>query len=243
MKKALSLALLNYFRVLARLQLRKNNPIIVGVTGSAGKTTMMHAIRAVLQEKYVVKISEKANSQSGLSLNILGLDPHSFSLLDWLRMALLAPIKLATNWEKYQLYIAEMGIDSPDEPANMENLLKILRPQIGVFSSLTLVHAEAFDHLVTERDVKKKAVALMAEIAKEKAKIITRLPATGTAVFNGDDPIIRAACTSTQAAQTSFGTNSSSAVRLLKTSWQAQGTSFVLRHHKQGIQSLRQSRP
>ena len=235
MKKALSLALLNYFRVLARLQLRKNNPIIVGVTGSAGKTTMMHAIHAVLQEKFVVKISEKANSQSGLSLNILGLSPHSFSLVDWLRLAILAPIKLLTNWEKYQLYIAEMGIDSPDEPANMEYLLKILRPQIGVFSSVTLVHAQAFDHLVSERDVKKRAVALMAEIAKEKAKIITRLPANGTAVFNGDDPIIRAACASTQAPQTSFGTGSGSAVRLLKTSWQSQGTSFVLRHHKQEV--------
>lgn len=230
MKKTITLFLLNYFRVLAKLQLGKNRPIIIGVTGSAGKTTVMNAVAAVLQERYQVKISEKANSQSGLSLNILGLNPSSFSVLDWLRLVLLAPIKVLTNWEKFQVYIAEMGIDGPDEPANMEYLLKIVSPKIGVFTSLTPVHAQAFDHLVTERNVNKRATALLTAIAREKAKIITRLPVDGTAVYNADDLLLARECGATRANQVTFGKNPSAVVRLLKTSWKNQGTSFTLKH-------------
>ncbi|MBP9819255.1 hypothetical protein KBC79_06095 [Candidatus Woesebacteria bacterium] len=232
MKQATSLLLLNYFRVLARLQLRKNKPLVIGVTGSAGKTTVMYAIAAVLEGKFSVKVSEKANSQSGLSLNILGLAPHSFSWADWLRLAVVAPFKLLTNWEKYQVYIAEMGIDSPDEPANMSYLLKIVKPQIGVFTSVTLVHAQAFDHLVSERDVKKRALALRTSIAREKAKIITTLPSSGAAVFNSDDSIIVQACASTEAPSITFGSSANAAIRLMATVWKDGGTTFMLKQGK-----------
>ncbi|MBP7875577.1 hypothetical protein KA012_01100 [Candidatus Woesebacteria bacterium] len=232
MKQAASLLLLNYFRVLARLQLRKNKPLVIGVTGSAGKTTVMYAIAAILKENYQVKVSEKANSQSGLSLNILGLNPRSFSWLDWLRLAIVAPVKLLTNWEKFQVYVAEMGIDSPDEPANMSYLLKIVKPQIGVFTSVTLVHAQAFDHLVSERDVKKRALALRTAIAREKAKIITTLPSSGTAVFNSDDSIIMQVCASTKAPSITFGSSANAAIRLMTTVWKDGGTTFTLKQGK-----------
>lgn len=232
MKKQLSLLVLYYFRVLARLQLYKNRPLVIGVTGSAGKTTVMAAVGAILKQKYTVKVSEKANSQSGLSLNILGLQPSSFSVLDWLRLILFAPFKLLTNWQKFQVYVAEMGIDSPDSPANMEYLLKIVKPTIGVFTSVNLVHAQAFDHLVTERDVKKRERALLTAIAAEKAKLITRLPESGSAIYTADDEVILQQCAATKAAELSFGTSHRATVRLVSTTWKNQGTSFTVQHGK-----------
>lgn len=234
MKQTLASFLLYYFRVLAKIQLLKNRPLVIGITGSAGKTTVMHAVEAVLQDHYQLKVSTKANSQSGLSLNILGLNPTSFSAFDWLRLVLLAPLKLLTNWEKYQVYVAEMGIDGPDEPANMEYLLKIVTPTIGVFTSVTLVHAQAFDHLVTERDVKKRELALKTAIAGEKAKLITRLPANGSGIYNADDPVIAAACAATHAQHIAFGTTNKAVVRLVTTRWPSDGgTQFVLKHNGQ----------
>lgn len=235
MKKSLSLLVLYYFRVLARLQLFKNRPLVIGVTGSAGKTTVMLAIGTILKQKFTVKLSEKANSQSGLSLNILGLQPRSFSFFDWLRLMILAPIKLLTNWKKFQVYVAEMGIDSPDSPANMEYLLKIVKPSVGVFTSVNLVHAQAFDHLVTERDVKKREQALLAVIAAEKAKLITRLSNTGSAIYNLDDQIIAAACKVTVAKQLTFGSTKLAAVRLIKSEWKNQSTFFTVRAGKSEV--------
>lgn len=238
MKKHASLAVLNYFRVLARLQLLKNRPLIIGVTGSAGKTTMMHALKAVLDKQYTLKVSEKANSQSGLSLNILGLYPTSFSVFDWLRLTVLAPLKLLTNWEKYDAYIAEMGIDSPDEPANMGYLLRIVQPAIGVFTSVNLVHAEAFDKVVSERNVHKREGALLQAIAKEKAKLITGLPSSGFAVYTSDDPVIAQACSTTIAKQLTFGAHRQSTVRLMGTTWKSHATIFTVRHAKEETQMV-----
>jgi UDP-N-acetylmuramyl pentapeptide synthase len=84
MKQKIALFVLYYLRFFAKLQLRKNkNCKIVGVTGSAGKTSTRNAIYSVLKNKYKVKVSFKANSESGISLNILGLEMNDYSSLDW----------------------------------------------------------------------------------------------------------------------------------------------------------------
>jgi UDP-N-acetylmuramyl pentapeptide synthase len=52
MKQKVTLFVLAYFRFFAQLQLIKINPIIIGVTASAGKTSALNAIHAVLKTKY-----------------------------------------------------------------------------------------------------------------------------------------------------------------------------------------------
>ena len=83
---------------------------------------------------------------------------RNYSVGDWLRVCLLAPWQLLTNWERYEIYIVEMGIDGLQEPKNMEYLLKILRPDIAVILNVLLVHTEFFGNLEN--------------IAREKFKII-----------------------------------------------------------------------
>lgn len=175
MKKNLSLILLSYLRLLAKIQLLKNpHATIVGITGSAGKTSCLLACEAVLKSNFKVKTNLGANSESGIPLNILGLKASDFSTIDWLKIALLAPIKLLTNWGKYDVYLVEMGIDSQHEPKNMSYLLKIVKPKIGIFLNVSPVHLYNFDSLD--------------DIAKEKAKLVNT---ARIAIINSSDPLVK----------------------------------------------------
>ncbi len=239
MKNLFAYALLDYLRYFAKLQLLKNRPMIVGITGSGGKTSTMHAIHAVLQDSFSTVVSEKANSQSGLSLHILGISPKDYSSIDWLRMVLLAPIKLLTNWKKYDVYIAEMGIDGPSMPANMEYLLKIVHPKIGVFTSISGVHGEMFDAVVNATmamhggDATTRETVMKEVIAKEKGRLLQNLPDDGTAVYNGDDEIIRQIGKAVSARTISIGEKANNDVvcKLLK--WKEKSTLFEVRSQQQ----------
>lgn len=178
MKKYLSLIFLNYLRFFARLQLFKIkllNPKlkIVGITGSAGKTSTLLASEAALKPNFKVKTNYGGNSESGIPLNILGFKNPDFSFLSWLKIAILTPIKLLTNWRIYDIYLLEMGIDSVKSPKNMSYLLSIVKPDIGVFLNVTSVHLENFSSLD--------------QIAQEKAKLVNTAK---IAIINHSDSLV-----------------------------------------------------
>lgn len=227
MKRVLSSLLLTYFRFLAQLQLKKIHPRIIGITGSAGKSSTMEAIAAILKEKYTLKVGRKANSESGIPLNILGLSPDSFSLFDWVRLALLAPLKLLTNWKYYDFYLVEMGIDSPFAPKNMSYLLTILQPEIGVFMSADAVHSEPFDPLVKGNNPEERRASLVQLIAAEKGKLIKSLPAHGLAVLNADQPVLMENATPTQAKITTFGSHQDATIQISEVTVDTAGTHMV----------------
>ena len=179
MKKNLGLLLLNYLRFFARLQLFKIkllNPKlkIVGITGSAGKTSTLLATEAALTPNFRVKTNYGGNSESGIPLNILGFKNPDFSLLSWLKIAILTPFKLLTNWKIYDIYLLEMGIDSAKSPKNMSYLLSIVKPDIGIFLNVTSVHLENFSSLD--------------KIAEEKAKLVNTAK---IAIINKSDPLVK----------------------------------------------------
>ncbi|AKM81805.1 MAG: UDP-N-acetylmuramoyl-tripeptide-D-alanyl-D-alanine ligase [Candidatus Pacebacteria bacterium GW2011_GWF2_38_9] len=208
MKQKIALFVLYYLRFFAKLQLRKNkNCKIVGVTGSAGKTSTRNAIYSVLKNKYKVKVSFKANSESGISLNILGLEMNDYSSLDWLRVLLLAPIKVLSSFEKFDYYVVEMGVDSPNPPKNMEFLLSIIQPKMAVFLNAGINHSFAFDHLSTETNPQLRKEQLIKEIAKEKAKLVLSLDKNGLAFLNFDDSNIKEICQDIEAESYSFGSD------------------------------------
>lgn len=179
MKNFLGLVFLYYLRFFARLQLAKIkliNPklIIIGITGSTGKTSTLLATEAALIPNFKVKTNYGGNSESGIPLNILGFKNPDFSLLSWLIIAILTPFKLLTNWKIYDVYLIEMGIDSAKSPKNMSYLLSIVKPQIGVFLNVTPVHLENFSSLD--------------QIAQEKAKLLNTVE---TAIINKSDPLVK----------------------------------------------------
>ncbi len=94
---------------------------LIGVTGSAGKTTTKEAIAHVLASRFRVLRSEgNFNNHFGLPLMLLKLEPE------------------------HDVAVIEMGMSHAGE---IRALAKIARPEIGVVTNVAPVHLEFFDSL------------------------------------------------------------------------------------------------
>jgi len=94
---------------------------LVGVTGSAGKTTTKEAIAHVLATKFrVLKSEGNFNNHFGLPLMLLKLEPE------------------------HDVAVIEMGMSAAGE---IRALAKIAQPEIGVVTNVAPVHLEFFDSL------------------------------------------------------------------------------------------------
>jgi len=232
-KRFLITLFLNYLRFLAKLQLKKNpHAKIIGVTGSSGKSTTHWAIYATLKNSFKIKLSKKANSESGIPLDILGLHPFNYHLLEWLKLAVLAPIQLIINWEKFDIYLVEMGIDGPDEPKNMHYLLKILRPHIAVFTNVTTSHAQSWDKLVPFGQPG-RINKLKQLIAQEKGLLLTQLQPNDWAVYNLDDPFIAKIAQQSRGHKLSVAKNKQADLRMINIASDHLGLKILLQFQSQ----------
>jgi UDP-N-acetylmuramoyl-tripeptide--D-alanyl-D-alanine ligase len=94
---------------------------LIGVTGSAGKTTTKEIIGHVLATRYrVLKSQGNLNNHFGLPLQLLKLEPD------------------------HEIAVIEMGMSHPGE---ITALAKIAQPDCGVVTIVAPVHLEFFDSL------------------------------------------------------------------------------------------------
>jgi len=93
---------------------------VIGITGSNGKTVVKEWLYQLLKKDHVICRSPKSyNSQLGVPLSVLNLN------------------------STHTLAIFEAGISQPGE---MENLERIIRPGIGVFTHLGGAHDQGFEN-------------------------------------------------------------------------------------------------
>lgn len=97
---------------------------VIAVTGSAGKTIVKEWLADILGLKFpVIRSPRSYNSQIGVPLSVLKLD------------------------EKYRLAIFEAGISMPGE---MDNLEKIINPEIGIITNIGEAHSENFPDITSK---------------------------------------------------------------------------------------------
>lgn len=205
-----------YIRVAARIQLSKIKPLVIGIGGSAGKTSLVAALHAALATTHTVRSGGGVNSESGIPLGILGIKMKSYGMGSWFKAAFAAKWKVLFDWNKYEVYVAELGIDGPDEPRNMAYMLKIVMPQIGVLTNIALEHSERFEHEAPGEEGPEHAAlsteVVLDRIAAEEERLLTDLPAGHTAIVNLDDPRIALTVRRLKADQVTVSTTNPAAV-------------------------------
>lgn len=132
---------------LARGYRRQVAPLTVGITGSAGKTTVKELLGRLLAADGVTAATRgNWNNQIGLPLSLLAMAPET----------------------RYGVF--ELGTNHPGE---IGQLCEILEPEWGVVTAIGPGHLEFFGSVEA--------------VADEKATLLRRLPAAGTAVLDADD--------------------------------------------------------
>ena len=222
LKAFVAFSFLILLRFGAWIQLRKVRPRIIGITGSAGKTSTMYAVYQVLSPSFRVRMSEKGNSETGIPLDLLGIQVTSYTFWFWIKVLFLLPIRIFFFWPKYDTYIVEMGVDSPNPPKNMGYLLTILQPQLGVFLGVSPVHTAFF-----ETDAVTGSDQIVDRIAEEKGKMILSLPSDGWAILNGDDDRVSRFQEKTKAHVFLFGRKKDATLQIIEVS--STLTSFLLK--------------
>ena len=105
---------------------------VIGVTGSAGKTTTKEAIAQVLATKCnVLKSEGNFNNHIGLPLQLLRIQPET------------------------EFYVSEMGMNHAGE---ITELAKIAEPNVGVVTMVAPVHLEFFDSIAGIAKAKKELI-------------------------------------------------------------------------------------
>ena len=129
-----------------RLFRKHPNIIIVGVTGSVGKTSTKRAIAAVLKQKYRVLADPASyNTETGLPLSLFELQSPGSVMqpMAWLKIWWAIEKRLRQPYP-YDVAVLEMGADQLGE---IGYFMKFIKPEIGVVTAVAPAHMEGFKSL------------------------------------------------------------------------------------------------
>ena len=190
--------------ILAKLYLRKYKPVIIAVTGNAGKTTTKEMIGAVVSQIKKVRIpAGNLNNELGVPLTIVGnwdkeYSQGGYSLQFWVKVLWVGFWRLFYQKDYPEVLVLEYGADHPNDIKYLANTFK---PHISVVTSVgdVPVHVEYF----------KDADA----VADEKANLVKVLSASDYAILNHDDRRVVAMKSKTKAKVLTYGFDQGSNVR------------------------------
>lgn len=170
MKKRFYFIVAKYFRYFANRVLRRWQPRVIAVTGSAGKTTMLNMIEYEMGER--AHYSHDANSAFGISFDLLGLKGVNGSKWRWVHLLVAAPVKSWFKRYPQKYYVVEIDGERPHEA---EFLAEWLQPEVTIWVSIGLSHAVQFEKVVEEGKFKDLAEAITAEFAHLPANTSKRV--------------------------------------------------------------------
>jgi UDP-N-acetylmuramoyl-tripeptide--D-alanyl-D-alanine ligase len=173
---------------------------VVGVTGSAGKTTTKDIIAAMLAVSRTSLRLVPNQPEAGVPVakTIGNLNNHVGLPLSILRMP-----------SNARVAVLEMAMNHAGE---IRRLSEIARPNIGVVTNVGHAHMEAFDSIEA--------------VAAAKRELIEALPSDGTAVLNFDDPLVLPFRDAHRGRTITFGLNAGADVRAESFEDTSDGVSF-----------------
>ena len=218
MRKLLQLIL----KILSKAVIKKYDPVVIGITGSVGKTSTKEAVFAVLKNKFRVRRSVGSfNTEEGIAVNILtDWNEEDLKLISkfgptgrkirkaflWFRILISGFLNfLFLPKSKYpEILVLEYGAD---RPGDLDRLIDIAKPKIGIVTAVgeLPVHLEFYSSPL--------------EVAEEKSKLIQKLPKDGLAILNRDDRAVFDMKDIGQAKTVTFGFSPDSTVRASDTSY------------------------
>lgn len=184
-------------RTMASATIRRHAPLIVGVTGSVGKSSAKEAVALVLSFSMRVRKSEgNLNNEIGVPLSVIGADAGGSSVSRWL-LSGVRFLRSMLPWSGYpEALVLEMGVD---RPGDMAYLLGFVPVRIGIVTRIAESHLEFF--------------GTVGAIAKEKGRLVSSLPEDGFAILNADDPRVAKMAGKTRAVPITYGFGEKADVR------------------------------
>ncbi|MEK7555463.1 MAG: Mur ligase family protein [Patescibacteria group bacterium] len=160
---------------LAKIYLWRFKPYVILIAGTTGRHWIKEKVKEILEEKNLLVRANKKNfnSEIGLPLSILDLSSGEGSFRGWLKILwqgvkkILNPQSLILN---SQYLILEIAIDRPE---NINYLTSIIRPNIVILTTVTMIYSENFENLD--------------EISREYGELVKTLPWNGILILNNDD--------------------------------------------------------
>lgn len=186
------------FRFLAGQILRRYHPTVIAIAGSVGKTATKEAIAAVLatSERMVRKTSGNFNAEIGVPVTIIVGGQARHHWWQWVGVIGTGLNWLTTNKPYPRVLVLELAAD---KPGDLQPLLDLAHPQIGVLTSTAPEHLEFFG----DAD----------GVVAEESLIVRTLPPDAHAVVNIDDERNAAMLAKLKAHVISYGWHSAATVR------------------------------
>lgn len=144
-KKKFYFVAAGYFRFFANHALKRWHPRIIAITGSVGKTTMLHLVETQLKDE--AHYSHDANSAFGITFDLVNLRGVTGSKARWFYLIFAVPIKSLFVKHKEKFYIVEIDGERPHET---EFLATWLKPEITLWVSLGRSHAVQYEQQIRD---------------------------------------------------------------------------------------------
>ena len=170
-----------YLALWAGYVLRTHRPIIVGVTGSVGKTTTKEVVAAALMQPQatalvgrVRKSSGNMNNNVGLPLTVLGYDRWPRTLGGWLTVIAAVPLRalrLARSADYPDVLVLEYAAGWDGD---VPHLARLAPPTVAVVTAIGPSHLERF--------------GTVEGVARHKVALVEAVPPSGLVVLGLDNP-------------------------------------------------------
>ncbi|MBQ6486296.1 hypothetical protein IJI76_01020 [Candidatus Saccharibacteria bacterium] len=182
-KKRFYFVAAGYFRFFANRAFKRWHPRVIAITGSVGKTTMLHLVEQELGKK--AHYSHNANSAFGIAFDLVGLRGITGSKLRWIYLFFAVPIKSIFYKHTEDFYVVEIDGERPHET---EFLAKWLHPEVTLWVALGRSHAVQFEAQVKDGMFENIDKAITHEFAMLPQYTEERI------YIDGDVPLMVRAC-------------------------------------------------